>query len=69
MKSTRATARKTPAPGRKKTPAALKPLPIPRLKAISAEKLKEFQERFRPRRAAPGVDAVATLIRLRRGEI
>lgn len=52
-----------------KSPAALKPLPIPRLKPISAEKLREFQERFRPRPAAPGVDAVATLIRLRRGEL
>jgi hypothetical protein len=51
----------------KKTPAAGKPLPVPRLKPISAEKLLEFQKRFSPKAKGPGVDGVATVIRLRRG--
>lgn len=59
MKATRTT---------KAAPAPLKPLPVPRLKPISAEKLREFQERFRPRPAPSGVDAVATLLRLRRSD-
>ena len=67
MKTIRTTAQKAPVSGRK-SPAALKPLPIPRLKPISAEKLREFQERFAPRPGAKPVDAVATLLRLRRSD-
>lgn len=47
----------------------LKPLPIPRLKPISAETLIAFEKRHGPRPGAPPVDAVATLIRMRRGEL
>jgi len=61
MKTIRTTA------GSKKTPAALKPLPLPRLKPISAEKLLDFQKRFAPKAKGPDVDGVATVIRLRRG--
>lgn len=60
MKTTRAT---------KAAPAPLKPLPVPRLKPISAEKLIAFEKRYGPRPGAKPVDAVATLIRMRRGAL
>ena len=68
MKTTRTTAQKVPA-SRRKSPAALKPLPVPRLKPISAEKLIAFEKKYGPRPGAPPVDAVATLIRMRRGAL
>lgn len=66
MKSTRSTAKKV-APSGKKS-AGLKPLPIPRLRPISAARLMEFERKYGPKANARPVDAVATLIRLRRGE-
>lgn len=66
MKPTLTAPKKNPASGRK-APAALKPLPIPRLRPISVEKLTEFEARFRPRSGASATDLVAHLIRLRGG--
>jgi hypothetical protein len=51
----------------KKPPVALKPLPVPRLKPLSAEKILNFQRRFSPEAMGRGVDGVATVIKLRRG--
>ena len=65
MKPARSTAQKAPAS--RKSAAALKPLPVPRLRAIPAEKLLDFERRYGPKAGARPVDAVATLIRLRRG--
>ena len=66
MKATRTAPKKIPASGRK-APATLKPLPVPRLRRISVEKLTEFEARFRPRPGASATDLVAHLIRLRGG--
>jgi hypothetical protein len=62
MKSTRAPAKKKQVSSRKAVPSSRR-LPAP--KPISAEKLREFERRFRPLPDAAPTDLVAHLIRLR----
>jgi hypothetical protein len=58
-----------PAPAGKSAAAGLKPLPLPRLKPLSAEKLEAFQRKYSPAAKGRGVDGVATVLRLRRGAV
>lgn len=69
MKTASAPAGKSAASRRKEVSADSKPLPLPRLKAISADKLREFQEKYSPAAKGRRVDGVATVLRLRRGGV
>jgi hypothetical protein len=67
MKSNRTAAKAVPSPGKKPDRRSI-PLPVSRLRAIPLEKLQEFELKYGPKTTTRPVDAVATLIRLRRGK-